>query len=67
MKYKTVTVQISSIMKQGTDFNEFEFPKVNADKKNRQAKEWKLKPLVNKRKVMNKNESKLLKELYAIL
>lgn len=29
MQYKTITVQISSTMKSGTEFKEYEFPKVN--------------------------------------
>jgi len=41
--------------------NEFEFPPVDANKKNREAIEWKLKPLVNKR------ADKKLKELYEML
>jgi len=44
---------------------EFEFPNVNAG---RQNNSWRLKPLVNKRrKEVNKNASKLLKELYDLL
>ena len=68
-------VSITTIMK---TCNKFKFPKIKTDyqdsrckkvtvkKTKKMKKDWKLKPLVNKKQV-NKNTSKLLNELYAML